>query len=604
MGSTRYHRLRGLLFLLVGLGTAGLVLVLWGWGVMDSFELRSIDGRFSIRGTHKPPPQVVVVAIDDVTFSELGLHWPFPHRTHARLLDRISAGHPRAIAFDVQFTEQTTRAQDEALLNAVDRAGNVVLATTEVGPGGTTAIFGGDDTVRSVHARPANGRVAVDSYGVARKLPYAIQDLKTLAVVTVERATGRPVSRKLFGKDGIWIDFAGPSGTFPTYSYSSVLRGRVPSSAFKDKIVVIGPSAQTLQDIRATPVDPLMSGAEIHANAISSVLRGVPLRSSPDALAIGLIVLMAFLVPAVSLGNRLRYSVATAVVAAVAFAVAVQLSFNHGRIVPFVYPLAALALATAGALGLHIMLTAFEREQVRSVFARFVPEAVVAEVLKRTDSDLRLGGEEVKGTVLFTDLRGFTTASEHLPAPQVIEMVNRHLEEIADAVLDNGGTLVSYTGDGIMAVFGAPIEQPDHAERAFAAACDMLDVRLPRWNDWLEENDIHEAFEMGIGLNTGPFMSGNIGSAERLAYTAIGDTINTASRIESMTKETPYMLHVAESTKVLLRPEQAAKLIYIDELPIRGRTTKLKLWGMGVSPVPTVPVTSLRAERDEDAVVG
>ena len=109
---------------------------------------------------------------------------------------------------------------------------------------------------------------------------------------------------------------------------------------------------------------------------------------------------------------------------------------------------------------------------------------------------------------------------------------------------------------------------------------------------------------MGIGLNSGPFMSGNIGSAQRLAYTAIGDTINTCSRLESLTKETPYMLHVAESTYVLLRPEQTAKLTYVDEVAIRGRTTKLKLWGMGLSPVSPVPVTSVRAERDEGTVLG
>jgi adenylate cyclase len=155
-----------------------------------------------------------------------------------------------------------------------------------------------------------------------------------------------------------------------------------------------------------------------------------------------------------------------------------------------------------------------------------------------------------------------------------------------------------------MAVFGAPIEQQDHADRAFGAADEILDVRLPRWNDWLEENDIHEGFEMGIALNSGPFMSGNIGSAERLAYTAIGDTINTCSRLESLTKETPYTVHVAESTYVLLRPEQAAKLTYVDELPIRGRTTRLKLWGMGLSPVAEVPATSLHENRDEDAVLG
>jgi adenylate cyclase len=330
----------------------------------------------------------------------------------------------------------------------------------------------------------------------------------------------------------------------------------------------------------------------------------VPLRSSPSALAIFLIVLMSLLIPGVSLGNKLRYSAIAAVVAAVAFAAAAQLSFNHGWILSFVYPLAALALATMGALGVHIVLTAFEREQVRNVFARFVPEAVVSDVLKRTDSDLRLAAEEVVGTVLFTDLRGFTSASEHLSPQVVFDVINHHLEEIANAVLDHGGTLLSYTGDGIMAVFGAPIAQEDHAQHAFAAADEIIEVRLPRWNDWLEENEIHEGFEMGIALNSGPFMSGNIGSAERLAYTAIGDTINTCSRLESLTKETPYMLHVAESTYVLLRPEQTAKLTYIDELPIRGRTTKLKLWGMGLSPVPEVPATSLHEERDEGAVLG
>jgi adenylate cyclase len=529
MQGARYHRLRGLLFLLVGLGTAGLVLVLWGFGALDTLERNSLDARFSIRGDRTPPRSIVLVAVDDVTTNALpNNRWPYPRRFHAKVIRRITAGHPRAIAVDIQFTERTTDRNDNALIDAVANAHGVVLATTETLPNGATRIFGGNETLGEIGAQPASGLFPADSAGVIRKVKYSVNGLKTLAVVTVEVATGRHVPRGPFGKEGAWIDYFGPTGTFARYSYSDVLNGHVPASAFKGKIVVIGPSAPSLQDIHQTPVDSLMPGGEIQANAIASVLRGIPLRSSPGALAVVLIILFAFLVPAFSLGNRPRYSIPVAVVAAVAFTVAVQLAFNHGRIVSFVYPLAALALATMGALGVLIVLTAFEREQVRSVFARFVPEAVVSEVLKRTDSDLRLGGEEVEGTVLFTDLRGFTTASEHVPAPQVIEMVNRHLEEITGAVLDHGGTLVSYTGDGIMAVFGAPIEQADHAERAFAAACEMVDVRLPRWNEWLEENDIHAGFEMGIGLNSGPFMSGNIGSAQRLAYTAIGDTINTA----------------------------------------------------------------------------
>jgi adenylate cyclase len=581
------------------------VLVLWHFGALDSLERQSIDARFSIRGDRPAPKDVIFVAMDDITTTYFrNTRPPYPRRFHARVIRNIAAGHPRAIAVDIQFTERTTDRDDQALLDAVANAHGVVLATTQTLSNGRTRIFGGNDAVRAVGARPASGLFPTDSAGVIRKVLYSINGLKTLAVVTAETATGHRVSRGPFGKDGAWIDYVGPTGSFLYYSYSDVYQGHVPSEGFRNKIVVIGPSAGTFLDVHETPVDPLMPGGEVQANAIATVLQGLPLRSSTAALAVFLIVLLSLLTPGVSLANKLRYSVIAAVLAAAAFVVAVQLSFDHGWIVSFVYPLCALALATMGALGVHIVLTAFEREQVRSVFARFVPEAVVSEVLKRTDADLRLAPVEVEGTVLFTDLRGFTSASEHLPPEVVIGVVNRHLEEITGAVLDNGGTLVSYTGDGVMAVFGAPIEQQDHAERAFTAAAEMLDVRLPRWNDWLEENDIHEGFEMGIGLNSGPFMSGNIGTAERLAYTAIGDTINTCSRIESLTKETPYMLHVAESTHTLLRPEQQEKLVYIDELSIRGRTTKMKLWGMGLSPVPEVPATSLRAERDEDAVLG
>ena len=133
------------------------------------------------------------------------------------------------------------------------------------------------------------------------------------------------------------------------------------------------------------------------------------------------------------------------------------------------------------------MLEAFERALTRDVFARFVPEAVVDQVLARTGGELRLGGEKVFGTAMFTDLRGFTTFSEGLPADEVIGLLNRYLGIMSDAVLAHGGTLVTYTGDGMMAVFGAPLPQDDHADRALAAAREMLEVRLPDFNDWLHE---------------------------------------------------------------------------------------------------------------------
>ena len=200
-------------------------------------------------------------------------------------------------------------------------------------------------------------------------------------------------------------------------------------------------------------------------------------------------------------------------------------------------------------------------------------------MLERTGGELRLGGELVEGTAMFTDLRGFTTFSEGLDAEEVIGLLNGYLGEISDAVLAHGGTLVSYLGDGLMAVFGAPLPQDDHADRALAAAREMLEVRLPQYNEMLRAQGFERGFKMGIGLNSGPFMSGNVGSQRRLEYTAIGDTINTASRIEGMTKGTPYALYLADSTKEApsAGPDD---LVYIDEMPVRGRQQPIEIWSV------------------------
>jgi adenylate cyclase len=193
---------------------------------------------------------------------------------------------------------------------------------------------------------------------------------------------------------------------------------------------------------------------------------------------------------------------------------------------------------------------------------------------------------------MFTDLRGFTSFAESLPARTVIEILNVYLSEMSDAILAHGGTLVAYMGDGIFAVFGAPIEQDDHADRAVAASREMLAVRLPRFNAFLREKHGNDGFRMGIGLNSGLFLSGNVGSERRLEYTAIGDTTNTASRLEGMTKGTPHMCFVSDTTRNALTRE-ADDLVFVDEFEVRGRQAKVKLWAL---PDPEEPGS------DEEAV--
>jgi adenylate cyclase len=224
------------------------------------------------------------------------------------------------------------------------------------------------------------------------------------------------------------------------------------------------------------------------------------------------------------------------------------------------------------------MLYKLERARVHDVFARFLPESIVTEVLARADGGARLGGIRLIGTVLFTDLRGFTSFAEHTAPDRVIDVLNRFLSEMSDAVLDNGGTLVSYLGDGLLAVFGAPIECDDHADRALAAAREMLHLRLPRFNDWLGEQERSAGFAMGVGVSSGPLMSGNVGSERRLEYTAIGDTVNTASRIEAHTKEVPHHALFSDSTRALLT--QPDDLVLVGDITLRGRTTPTRLWGL------------------------
>jgi adenylate cyclase len=202
---------------------------------------------------------------------------------------------------------------------------------------------------------------------------------------------------------------------------------------------------------------------------------------------------------------------------------------------------------------------------------------VVDDVLARTDDDLRLGGVRTVGTVMFTDLRGFTAFTEQRSPEVVIAALNRYFDETSDAILEHGGTLVAYRGDGFLAVFGAPIEIEDHADRALATAREMIEVRLPRFNDWLRENGLGDEVRMGVGLATGSFMSGNVGSLRRLEYTVHGDPVNTASRIEGMTKTVGHPILFADSTfqALLAPPEDAERL---GEFEVRGRESTVSLW--------------------------
>jgi adenylate cyclase len=595
------RNLKVLLLALVAIGATGLSLGSYAGRFLRTLDLNTVNARFSVRGAEKPPSNIVVVGIDDASIGTVHQEWPFPRAVEAQVLNRIAAGHPSAIAFDIVFSDPSSLGQkdEEAFLNAGNPSlfDRVVLSFQETDAKGDVKLFGTGQTqsaLRQAGYEPGITLFPFDPGGYIRRMSYSINKLITFPVATAEAVTRKRV-RPFSGSK--WIDYVGPAGTIHTVSYGDVYAGTIPPSVFRNKIVVIGPTAADLHDIHPTSTDAQMSGAEVEANAIDTVLRGFPISTVPGWVNVALIVLFGVAVPLAALRVRPIVSIGIAVVLGVVFAVVAQLLFNAGTIVSFVYPLLALILSAIGTLAVQLVTEAVERIRAVDLFARFVPENVVDQVLASADG-LRLGGVQREGTVMFTDLRGFTSFSENLTPSQVIDVLNHYLSEMSDAILDNGGTLVAYMGDGIFAVFGAPLEQSDHADRALRTAREMLEVRLPRFNEWIRSEGLGDGFRMGIGLNSGYVMSGHVGSERRVEYAAVGDTTNTASRIEALTKGTPHQLLVSDSTREAL-VDAVDDLVYVDEVEIRGRVARMKLWGLnegdGTSPAQTQPEAAAEA---------
>jgi adenylate cyclase len=579
VGNVRTRRIRTLMLLGAGIFCALAGLGLMAVDALRRLDLQSVDMRFDVRGPKPTPDNIVVVGIDDTTINARGYTFPFRRFHYAKLIRELDRAGAAVIAIDVQFSQPSEFTRDDnRLIQAVRSAApRVVLASTVVNPGGKTKIFGGGDGLRFSRGIPGYSNFQKDPDGITRHMLDGYNGLAAFPVAAAQVKLGRDIDAP--PGNSAWIDFAGPPLTVPYLSFVDVERGKFKPADVKGKIVVIGGTASALQDLRETSTtgQASMPGPEVHANAILTALDGFPLRSGPGWLNPLLVVVLGVAAPFAAIRLRMLYAVPIGALAIIGLLVGAQVAFENDVIIGVVYALVAglAALLLTGAI--HGVTVAFERANTRDAFARFVPESVVDQVLQDAEG-VRLGGVRGEATVMFSDLRGFTSFAETLQPEQVIDALNRYLTAMSEAILDHGGTLVAYMGDGIMAVFGAPLQQDDHADRALAAARDML-TQLEGFNGWLRSQELHQGFKMGIGLNTGPVMSGNVGSERRLEYTALGDTTNTAARLEGMTKGTPYQLYVADSTRAALRTP-AADLVEVGDFEVRGRKAKIKLWSL------------------------
>jgi adenylate cyclase len=578
---------RHLAGILAGVAVVALVQL----GQFEPLEYWSLAKLFEVRGPRQPTLPIVIVTIDESTFAELNTQWPFPRAMHAQLLMNLAKGEPLAIGVDVMFDTPSSRGEqdDEALGAAVAYAGNVVLGAAVVDdvqpvPGlnigyERTTLNQPIETIRAGAAGVAPLNMPKDADGHIRRVPIRtrlddewLPGLDAQLHALIEKAGVKVAPLPAAPK--VLINFRGGRNTYPWVSYYQVFRGEVPSEAFRDKIVLIGPTTEILHDQFPTAFarGGTMPGVEIHANALETLVRGNPIREVPQAVSTALAVL-AGLVGSV-LVVRLR--AVRALLAAAGLWVVLTLAAFAGFIAADVW-MRGMAGTVALVLGYGATVVEhFVREQrERRRLSQFFSPAVVREVVRhKEDGSLTTGRRLV--TVLFSDIRGFTTLSEQLQPEQVAEMLREYLTEMTEIVFRHDGTVDKYIGDCVMALYNVPIEDPEHAVKAVRTGLEFQERTLALSRRWEEKLGI--AIRNGVGINTGDAVVGTLGSRQRLEYTAIGDTINLGARLESITKEYKTNIIISETTYELVKGQFVTK--ELGEVTVKGKTRPVKIYAV------------------------
>jgi len=546
-------------------------------GLFDRAEMAMYDSWFRLQGTQDPGEQVVVIGMDEASVQELGPP-AWPRSTHARLLEKLDQA--RVVGFDMTFDVQSEPAEDRALGEAVAEHGRVVLASQfsfEEDESGTKVqvfqpprpeIMAGaaglgfvntptdpDGVVRHVTAVDTNTfRIPFPSLGLAVALAALDINPTQLKLEPGKLVAGDKVIPLNKNNQSLPV-FWGPHGTFKTYSYADVLTGEVPPAAFQDKIVLIGPTASIEKDSYPTPYTTsnlVLSGAlptpgvEIHASIVQSCLDGCwyervhPTINFAFLLTSGLLtaIVISRRGPWLGLAGALAVALATAATAYILWAKA-QLWLNVAA------PLVLVFLTYASITAAEFVQSEMGRRKIRNMFGRYVSDSVVEELMRDPDN-IALGGQRRTLTIMFCDIRGFTAYSENKPPEEVVSRLNEYLTAMTAIILRHGGTLDKYLGDGLMAFFGAPVYYPDHITRAVQTAIEMQKAIDKLNREWTAKNE--PPLKIGIGINSGSALVGNVGSPDRMDYTLIGEDVNLASRVEGLTKTYGTYIVISERT--------------------------------------------------------
>lgn len=562
---------------------------------LEAFEAKTYDLRFkTMRGAITPNPDIAIIAIDDKSIAELG-RFPWTRIEYARLIKKLSDAGAKAVLFDAFFPEHESAKADQAFAAAARQAGNVVLATSfnfdrEFKVTGSTRSI---SEIENAAYGVGHINFLPESDGVNRRSMLLIEEdgkfMPSLGLMGAMAALGVkefiPGSFEVAvgerhipaGADySMWINFTGPPGVYPHYSFADVVQGRIPPQLLKDKVLFVGATALGVYDMRVTPFDGNTPGVEVHATIADNIISGRFVRQTglEALLDILFIVLLGSLT--YFLTTRLRLYTALPVMLLLASGY-VWLSYEfflQGHWLSMIYP--PIAALTALLVGESFRFLVLERSarKMRAMFSSYLSDKLVAR-LEKNPEIAKLGGDSKEVTVLFTDIKGFTSYSEGHTPQEVVGRLNEYLGEMVQVVEQFDGTVDKFIGDGIMVYWGAPLTQPDHAELAITCIRAMHKKMTELRSKWEKEGV--EPFYIRGGLQSGDVVAGNVGfEGKKMEYTVIGDTVNQAARLEGTAKYYGISFLVGENTyektRSLLRYRE------LDRIRVVGKLTPVRIY--------------------------
>lgn len=551
----------------------GFVLLTMRWG--DGLTRYSYDFPFLLRSP-APVTEAVIVRLDDASHQMLDVRHeePWPREIHAELIRTLTKQGARLIVFDIVFeTEGTNADADKELARAIAESGNVILCgdlyyQDNPGLAPVEVIVQPYEAFRTNTVGWGTARMYEDGdFGIRLQVPPR-DDVVTLAWAAAE-AVGAPSAGNREDRRERWINYYGPRATVPGISYYAALNPEeeVPPSFFKDKIVFVGQHfeidfAAILKDDYITPfsrqaaLGGAMPGVEIQATMALNLLRDEWLTRFPRALELGLIILIGL-----GFGMGLHFirpwmAVLAGVLGAVAVALAAWLLFRHNLVwFAWMIPMIQISVATAWATTYNSARMYVDRRLLYQSISTYISPGRVDQILNN-EAVLKPGGKDQQVSILFSDIAGFSGISEKLDPEDLFKLLNQYYATALESVHEQEGTVIQLIGDAIYAVWNAPLEQPDHKERACRAALN-LHKRLVKFNAATDEFPLHTR----VGVHSGIATVGNLGSEKRFEYTCIGDSVNLSSRLESLNKHVGTDMLATRTVQRAVEDEIVTRLI-------------------------------------------